>query len=281
MMFHRLLTDEECDYIIKLATPRMERSTVVDHLDSESKNLKSRTDDIRTSTGCFIKHHEDPVVDELKRRVADWSKLPVQNGEELQVLHYGVGQQYRAHQDTFPEAMLDAAGQRIATMLLYLNTPEGGGETVFPRVAARADQLDPANKWSQCGQRGYGVRPHKGDGILFWDLNPDNSLDFNSMHTSCPVTAGENATVWIHTGDFMHRAMQRPGGLCADQSTMCEGWAQSGECRRNPEYMVGQYFNPGSCIISCLRVDPHIFDGTEMEGRCTPEGKEVPIPPLN
>lgn len=62
-------------------------------------------------------------------------------------------------------------GQRIATMLIYLSTPEEGGETVFPN----ADKKVSGPGWSDCARRGFALHPQKGDAILFFSLKPDGS----------------------------------------------------------------------------------------------------------
>jgi len=49
------------------------------------------------------------------------------------VLKYKLGQEYQAHFDYFFHDEGTAnGGNRMATVLLYLNTPDEGGETVFP-----------------------------------------------------------------------------------------------------------------------------------------------------
>jgi hypothetical protein len=52
---------------------------------------------------------------------------------DAQVLKYKLGQEYQAHFDYFfHEEGTANGGNRMATVLLYLNTPDEGGETVFP-----------------------------------------------------------------------------------------------------------------------------------------------------
>jgi prolyl 4-hydroxylase len=54
------------------------------------------------------------------------------------VLRYRPGAQYRPHFDYFDpaqpgtQAVLRGGGQRVATLLMYLNTPLHGGATTFP-----------------------------------------------------------------------------------------------------------------------------------------------------
>jgi hypothetical protein len=51
------------------------------------------------------------------------------------VLRYVDGQKYEPHYDYFHDTVntrIENGGQRIVTMLMYLSTPDEGGETVFP-----------------------------------------------------------------------------------------------------------------------------------------------------
>lgn len=78
---------------------------------------------------------------------------------------------------------------------------------------------------------------------------------------------------WIHVGHFATGnetpvAVQQtvhtwgPTGPCEDADANCQGWAASGECDKNPQFMVGTRANPGSCIKACGRCND-IFSGTE------------------
>jgi prolyl 4-hydroxylase len=54
--------------------------------------------------------------------------------ESLQLVHYGLTQEYTAHHDFgFSRIGNKAQGARFATLLLYLNEGMSGGETSFPR----------------------------------------------------------------------------------------------------------------------------------------------------
>lgn len=59
------LTPEECDHLIGLAEPYMEKSEVADE-----ESGKSVTSDVRTSTGMFLESAQDEVVAAVERRVA-------------------------------------------------------------------------------------------------------------------------------------------------------------------------------------------------------------------
>ncbi|GKV43241.1 hypothetical protein SLEP1_g50556 [Rubroshorea leprosula] len=46
---------------------------------------------------------------------------------------------------------------------------------------------------------GLKVKPRKGDGLLFYSLLPNGTIDPTSLHGSCPVIKGEKwvATKWV------------------------------------------------------------------------------------
>jgi prolyl 4-hydroxylase len=175
-----------------------------------------------------------------------------------QVLHYGLKEKYGAHMDTFFDARHTGAengGQRIATALTFLNEPLEGGETVFPNVPATNE----GPQWSACARDSLAHKPRTGDMILFWSLKPDGTVDMGATHSACPVIRGEkwSAPLWIRQGPFQQsskRATAAPNGelatgdACVDLHKECRAWAQSGECKRNAAYMVGDM---GQCRDSC------------------------------
>lgn len=57
-------------------------------------------------------------------------------------------------------------GYRVATALLYLTTPEEGGETAFPD----SEWVDPAlaaGPWSECAEGGVAARAIAGEALVF------------------------------------------------------------------------------------------------------------------
>lgn len=95
------------------------------------------------------------------------------------------------------------------------------------------------------------VKPRKGDALLFYSLLPSAIPDPQSLHAGCPVIEGEkwSATKWIHVDSF--DKIVGAGGNCTDQNDNCERWAALGECKNNPEYMIGTAELPGACRRSC------------------------------
>jgi prolyl 4-hydroxylase len=186
-MISRFLSDEECDHMIEVARPHLIDSKVVDE-----KNKGEAPDKRRTSRGFFMHNNwSNHILIGIEKRIAAITGMPIENGEDLHVLHYGVGGEYQPHYDYFnvatpggAECMLHG-GQRLASLIMYLNTPDEGGETVFPR----------ANIF---------ITPKKGDAVLFYNCTLNGMVDPHSLHGGKPVIAGEKwiMTKWIREGAF-------------------------------------------------------------------------------
>jgi prolyl 4-hydroxylase len=170
---------DECDQLIAMARPRLDRSTLVDPV--SGKDVASAA---RTSEGMFFRLEENPLVARLDRRIAQLMGVPVAHGEGLQVLHYeSGGAQSAPHFDfLMPNnpgnlASLERSGQRTATLIVYLNDVEAGGQTIFP-------------------ESGLAVTPRKGCALYFEYCNGAGQLDPASLHAAAPVEKGEK---WIVT----------------------------------------------------------------------------------
>ncbi|KAE8666435.1 putative prolyl 4-hydroxylase 10 [Hibiscus syriacus] len=199
-IYHNLLSKEECEYLIKLAKPHMAKSTVVDRKTGKSKDSR-----VRTSSGMFLRRGQDKIIRDIEKRIADYTFIPAEHGEGLQVLHYEVGQKYDAHFDYFlDEFNTKNGGQRMATMLMYLSDVEEGGETIFPAAKGNISAVPWWNELSECAKQGLAVKPKMGDALLFWSMRPDATLDPSSLHGGCPVITGNkwSSTKWIHVEEY-------------------------------------------------------------------------------
>lgn len=138
VVFGNLLSHEECDAIIAAARPRMARSLTV-----ATQSGGEEINDDRTSNGMFFQRGETGIVHQLEERIARLLRWPLDHGEGLQVLHYGPGAEYKPHHDYFAPGepgtptILKRGGQRVGTLVIYLNEPERGGATIFPEVPLR------------------------------------------------------------------------------------------------------------------------------------------------
>ncbi|XP_019054349.1 PREDICTED: probable prolyl 4-hydroxylase 3 [Nelumbo nucifera] len=199
-LYHNFLSKEECEYLISLAKPYLAKSSVVD-----SNTGKSMDSSVRTSFGMFLNRGQDKVVRSIEKRIADFSFIPVEHGEGLQILRYELGQKYEPHFDYFVDELnTKNGGNRMATLLMYLSDVEEGGETVFPNVKGNISAVPWWNELSACGKRGLSVKPKMGDAILFWSMKPDATLDPLSLHGACPVIKGTkwSCAKWMHVNEY-------------------------------------------------------------------------------
>lgn len=259
-VYHNFLTPEECDYLIDTASPKLKRSTIINQ-GEESVNDK------RSSFGTFIRRKQDRNSTKIADKVAEWVGIPQINHEDMQILRYGKGQRYEAHKDVIGAITGGKPGEnpRIATVLLYLNDVESGGETSFPRSYNWADPtLQVRNgPWSPCAHGNVATKPRKGDALLFFSVWPNGQFDVNSIHQGCPVLEGEKwtGTVWIHASPWREDEFNKEedklsgdAGNCEDLHPRCAEWARNGECEKTPAYMVGVADSNGElgkCRLSC------------------------------
>jgi prolyl 4-hydroxylase len=166
------LTDEECDKLIELASTRLEPSRVY----TESSDLEDN--DNRKSDQAWLLNTTDPLVLKISQKVADLTHTPVENQEDMQVVHYEAGGFFRPHYDAcegteeFCQRMNGTAGSRIWTYLIYLNDENlVGGETYFPSINKK-------------------VIPKKGKCVVFQSTDETGRLIRESLHGGEPVTSG-------------------------------------------------------------------------------------------
>ena len=254
LYIHNFLTPEECDHIIKRASPLLQRSTVVDN----SNPGHGTVDPIRNSQGTFLLRRSDKVISKINNRLAMLTHLPVPHHEDMQVLRYEPGQHYLPHTDWFngaTEKSADNGLQRIATILIGLNEngkDYTGGETTFPMLPEGPHQRSWTNV-TQCTRDVLAVRWKRGDAVLFYSLSPDGTERQESTHGSCDVISGVkfSAPIWMRQRPF-HPASLPPDpavpAVCQDHNSACRDWAKRGECDTNPHFMMADCpFSCGAC----------------------------------
>ena len=184
IVFGNLLSHQECDEMIELARARLVRSETV-----VTSTGASEVNTARTSDGMFFGRGENALCSRIETRIGALLGWPVENGEGLQVLRYRPGAEYKPHYDYFDPAqagtptILKRGGQRVGTVVIYLNTPEGGGATTFPDVKLE-------------------VAPVKGHGVFFSYDRPHPMT--RTLHGGAPVLAGEKwvTTKWLRERRF-------------------------------------------------------------------------------
>ena len=184
-----------CDWIIARAKDRLAPAQVYD-----AGALKPRQSDTRTNSFAgFDLVNLDLVMLMVRERLAAAAGLPVLAMEAPQVFHYAVGQTFAEHFDFLDSAIpgqaqgLAKGGQRVATLLVYLNAGFEGGETDFPLL-------------------GLKFRGQPGDALMFTNVEPGGAPDRRMLHAGLPPTSGEK---WLLSQWVRDRVPPGVGGRAA------------------------------------------------------------------
>ena len=128
------LSKKECKKLIKIINENNRKSEVVNNDGIGAKyDESSRT----SSTSDLVPN--DPLIKKITKRIAKHLGYNSNQAEGLQGQLYAPGEFFRPHYDWFSEG--DSynrnclnSGQRIHTMMVYLNEPKKGGKTKFPNL---------------------------------------------------------------------------------------------------------------------------------------------------
>jgi len=139
---------------------------------------------MRTSATAYL--GQDSITQAVAARGMRFAGLPY--AEDLQIVRYFAGQEFRPHLDAFDPKTFDGrqelgtygGRQRDATLLIYLNRPEGGGATRFTEL-------------------GLDVEPIPGAALFWRNVGADGRIDPRTRHAGMPVTSGVKYAVnlWI------------------------------------------------------------------------------------
>lgn len=180
VLLDNFMTHEECDAFRELSKSTLTKSTVVDDATGDSVNHEHRI-----SLGTYFTLGQNDLVKKIETRIAEVTGKPVPNGEGFQILNYAGGGEYRPHFDYFPDnagGRIHTAhgGQRIITVIMYLNDVKAGGATILPDI-------------------NLSIYPKKGSALYFSYFNSKGQVDSSTLHGGAPVIEGEKwiATKWI------------------------------------------------------------------------------------
>ena len=194
--FDNFLTKEECEALIAYGSSRVRPSMVV------CSNGVNCPNSNRTSKNTFIKDSENRVAERVTVKVEEVMGISRHHFEDLQIVHYEKGKEYKEHWDACVandlkdcDSRVVPSGQRYATFLIYLNDDFEGGETCFPRrVRANGKCTD---------DDAMKIKPKQGMAVLFFNLEPDGvRAKDNAIHAGLPPSSGEKwmCNKWIRTG---------------------------------------------------------------------------------
>ena len=184
---HDFISEEECEEILAHTWQNMKRSKVA------SKDGKGQKHDKRTGSNTWLKHDASPIIKGVADRISEMVRMPLDNAEPFQVVHYKVGQEYNYHYDSFDESDIGFneeytknGGQRLITVLGYLRDVPKGGETGFSRL-------------------GVNIQPRRGSVIVWWNVEPNTTKrEIKSQHAGLPVLEGEKYAfnLWFRENEF-------------------------------------------------------------------------------
>ncbi|MDN5865411.1 MAG: 2OG-Fe(II) oxygenase [Gammaproteobacteria bacterium] len=178
--YRQVLDPLEAVWLCSAAKEALAPSLVAD-----PRSGAARPDPVRTGrTMCFGPEKPGIFARRLADRLARLTGCGVERAEPLAVIHYRPGEQYRPHYDWLGPALdrdpLRSAGERVATVLAWLNKPDEGGATLFPRLDLR-------------------VEPAAGDALAFANLDAAGIPAEKALHAGEPIKAGEKwlVSLWI------------------------------------------------------------------------------------
>lgn len=182
----KFLSEDEIKELIAIGKSDERSSTVVD---GESGEVRASS--YRVCKITYLDHAKHPIVKSVMDRIAVASKLRPNQVEGLQILRYGIGDHYFPHVDPFDQRnpnlkkSISMGGQRIVSVIIGLEKASKGGATDFSRLRMNV-MLEP------------------GQGLFFWSLHSDGTINYLSEHSAMPVMEGEKAVLvtWIRERAF-------------------------------------------------------------------------------
>jgi len=167
------VSDEVCEHFIKMSENKFKRAKV----SGDKEGFLSKG---RTGSNHWVSHNTDKITQELSEKISKLVDIPLDNAESYQIIHYSETQEYRRHYDGWllnnsekSKRMLKRGGQRLLTVLCYLNDVEDGGGTEFPRLNLI-------------------VKAKKGRIVIFQNVKDGTNIRHKlSEHAGMPVLSGE------------------------------------------------------------------------------------------
>lgn len=178
-----VLTKDDCRYLMEKANSLFKPSGVV--------GVEGQ-DPSRTSETAWISK-DDPVALKVFAKACEMTGKSIESCEDLQVVRYKPGTFYKAHHDSCcdeSEACRDfetKGGQRVGTLLVYLNDEFTDGETHFPEHGDVKMKAPP------------------GSAIFFRPLaNDDPKCHPKALHAGLPISSGTKyvCNAWVREGTF-------------------------------------------------------------------------------
>jgi len=171
----KFLSEEECDLLMHVAGPLLQRSKTHAAAGSEATHG-------RTSLTCHLAKN---TCQGILYKIQALTGKPFGHMEVPQVARYTEGQRYVEHCDGVDphcaagRAFCESGGQRVCTVLMYLNDVPANGGTFFRRLNLE-------------------VQPKKGKALIFFPGFMNGELDMEALHAGLPPVGTKWVSqVWI------------------------------------------------------------------------------------
>jgi prolyl 4-hydroxylase len=179
---YNIFTPAECEKIIGLAEKKGFDLATIGGINTQFVDYK-----VRTSKVSWLKDDVDEVITNFAKLTEKISRLPDYHQEIMQVAKYDVGGEFKRHYDQCDENIPRCkrgnriTGGRKSTLLVYLNDDYEGGETEFPLIYLT-------------------IKPERGKGIFFINVDKNHKIEHYSLHGGLPVTKNTKyiCTKWTH-----------------------------------------------------------------------------------
>ncbi|XP_046867157.1 prolyl 4-hydroxylase subunit alpha-1-like isoform X5 [Drosophila willistoni] len=187
VLYHDVISPNEIAELQEMAKPELKRATVYNSTKNTNQFVKTRTAKVAWFLDTF-----NQLTERLNQRIMDMTNFVLNGSEMLQVMNYGLGGYYVKHFDYFNTTtnphISQINGDRIATVLFYLNDVEQGGATVFPEIKKA-------------------VFPKRGSAIMWYNLKDDGEGNRDTLHAACPVIVGSKwvCNKWIREREQIFR----------------------------------------------------------------------------
>jgi prolyl 4-hydroxylase len=182
-----LAPPEACAWIVAQSSPLLVRAQVDDPRTGLPVMGQTRTNRV----AGFELSQTSMLNLLIQHRIGAAVGAPVSVMEAFAVLNYRPGEEASEHFDYLDPAVpayaeeIGRVGQRVATVLLYLNQDYEGGETEFPEL-------------------GLKHRGNTGDALAFFNVDPAGAPDPRTLHAGRPPTQGEK---WVLSQFVRDRAL--------------------------------------------------------------------------
>jgi prolyl 4-hydroxylase len=182
-IINNIINEKEANYIIDKASLEFNDSTIL------GQNIDTK---IRKSKTAWL-YKTDPIIMRIMVRIANIVNLPLENAEALQIVKYEPNGYYNEHHDSCCDEhqlcteFIKRGGQRVKTVLIYLNDEFIEGATNFPVLNKK-------------------FKPPKYSAVIFNPLAKNsNKCHPKAIHAGLPVKTGIKyvANLWFREQKFI------------------------------------------------------------------------------